>query len=186
MYSPLCLSLCSLTLSFGLALSRDTRRRCLGSPHQPLPSLTPLPLERSAHLSRGPVQPVRCPQSSLRSGHGQHRLRAPELLGANPQSPRRRRAGKGHSHSPSETRRWRQLVAAARGGPCRQAFWCRIREWEEQEEEQKSEEGTVEADSPGEGRGQKRIASAHCCLAGCGAAPSTASQCVPESRLPAT
>lgn len=186
MYSPLCLSLCSLTLSFGLALSRDTRRRCLGSPQQPLPRLTPLPLERSAHLSRVPVQPVRRPQSSLRSGHGQHRLRAPELLGANPQSPRRRRAGKGHSHSPSKTRQWRQLVAAARRGPCRQAFWCRIREWEEQEEEQKSEEGTVEADSPGEGRGQKRIASAHCCLDGCGAAPSIASQCVPESRLPAT
>lgn len=93
MYSPLCLSLCLLTLGFGLALSRDTRRRCLGNPHQPLPSLTPLPLERSAHLSRVPVQPVRRPQSSLRSGHGQHCLRTPELLGANPQSPRGRRAG---------------------------------------------------------------------------------------------
>lgn len=65
-------------------------------------------------------------------------------------------------------------------------FSAGIRRWEEQEEEQKPEEGTVEADARGERGGQKRIASAHCCRFGSGAALSPASLCVPACRLPAT
>lgn len=44
----------------------------------------------------------------------------------------------------------------------------------------------MEAGAPGERGGQMRISSAHCCLAGSGAARSPASQRVPERQLPAS
>lgn len=44
----------------------------------------------------------------------------------------------------------------------------------------------MEAGAPGERGGQKRISSAHCCRIGSGAAPSSASQRVPERLLPAS
>lgn len=43
----------------------------------------------------------------------------------------------------------------------------------------------MEAGAGEERGGEKRISSAHCCRVGSGAAPSPASQRVPERRLPA-
>lgn len=133
----------------------------------------PPPQARGTHLSSAAVEPVRRPKSALGLSHGQRRG-VPAASGASFGAPRDRQARQG-MRALTETRQWRRLAAARAPGTLQEGgSGAQSRGGEEQEEEQEQEEGTEEAGPSGERVGQRRIASAHCCPAGSGAALSRA------------